>query len=104
MGRLDEVSAAIGALQADVATLLRLSERQDTTTDWQNDRLEMVAADVRDLRAQGQATAKEVADMRPHVEHYATVRKFLALIGTALLAAGSAAGAGVVKLVDKWFS
>lgn len=98
MGKLDEISRALGRLEASVETLVKQAEKHDEHT-------EQIKANLGALTRTVEPIAASVKAMEPHVAHYAQVRRFggwVVGVVTPAVALGVSLAARWVE--KKWFS
>lgn len=96
MSSLDQISLEIGKLIAGQESLLKRAETHDRRLSDMRDALD-------DYQAQVVPLVDDVADMKPHVEHYRSIRGRVAYIGTLLLTFAGAVGGAVSDWLLKKF-
>lgn len=98
MASLDEISFKLGELSNAVGTLARQSEERSRV-------IEDIKTNVGEIKTRMKPLTDEVAKMKPHVAHYAGVRRFGAVILTGLVSIAAGAGSFLTHYVEKkWFS
>jgi hypothetical protein len=96
MSSLDEISFTLGSMSSDIKTLLeRDAKRERQMTD--------VQASLGEVKTRMKPIAEDVKFMKPHVRHYAGVRRFAAFVVTGVATASAAVGGFATHFIEKKF-
>lgn len=94
MASLDEISLAIGRLEAR-------SEHQERATQQIARGVTEISNGVRDLQEVVKDVVTDVGVMKPHVQHYAGVRRFAGIVVSGVAGCSAALGAVAAKAAEK---